>query len=261
MHESGLVEPVSRVIRAVRHRGLPVRVTVRITPDGVLRGAAAGRFPYPRAGGFPLVPWYLPKERIVLRAERAHIGKSLRWRLRREEWTTSVNQAFDEVVRRCAARPSTWMTPPIQETYRELHRRGHAYSLDVWAPDGRLIGGTFGVQTGGMFSVESLFHSETDASKVALIDLASRVRAAGGAGLDCEYPTGYISALGAEVLDRSAFRQLLRAARARAPHLPPERLPVARLVDPSSPDAVDTPPGSRGVGAPAGVPVESSRHG
>lgn len=261
MHPSRLIEPMDRVVRAIRHRGLPVRVTARVTPNQILRGAAAGRFPYPKSGDFLLVPWFVPTERMVLRAERGHVGKSLRWRLRREEWTTSVNQAFEEVVRRCADRPSTWMTPPIQETYRQLHRRGHAYSLDVWAADGRLIGGTFGVQTGGMFSVESLFHDETDASKAALIDLASRVRTAGGVGLDCEYPTGYISALGAEVLDRSAFRQLLRAARGRVPDLATERLPVARLVDPSSPDAVDTPPGMGDVGAPAGVPAKSSGHG
>jgi hypothetical protein len=73
-----------------------------------------------------------------------------------------------------------------------------------------------------------------------LVDAASRVRAAGGQGLDCEYPTGYIRALGAEVFDRASYRRLLRTARDGAARLSTQRLPAARLVDPLSPDAVDT---------------------
>jgi leucyl/phenylalanyl-tRNA--protein transferase len=233
------VRRVARVVRGIRHRGLLVRVTAGMTADQMLRGAVTGRFPFPLAGSTRLVPWYLPRERMVLRPGNVHVNKTLRWRLRREGWTTSVNRAFDDVVVRCADRPSTWISPSIQRIYRELHQRGHAYSLEVWSPDGDLIGGTFGVQTGRMFSVESLFHTVDDASKVALVDLASRARAVGGVGLDCEYPSAYISALGAEVFDRASFRRLLEAALDGTPCLNIESLPAARLIDPRSPDAVD----------------------
>jgi leucyl/phenylalanyl-tRNA--protein transferase len=177
----------------------------------------------------------------VLRAENVHLGATLRRRLRREGWETTVDEAFAEVVRCCADRTYVWITPALQETYGELHRRGRAYSLEVWSPDGRLIAGTFGIRTGRIFSVESLFHTEDHASKAAMVDLVSRVRAAGGVGVDCQYPAQHFSALGAELIDRKAFRRLLTAGLDAAPHLATKRLPVARLVDPLSADAVDLP--------------------
>ena len=176
----------------------------------------------------------------MLRAETVHLGRTLQRRLRSKGWVTSADEAFDEVVRQCADRPDTWITAGMAETFGELHRRGHAHSVEVWSPDGRLIGGTFGVQTGGLFGADSLFHTEDHASKVALVDLASRVRAAGGTGVDCEYITPHTKALGTQVLDRKVFMDLLEQARAIPARLPSERLPAARLVDPSSPDAVDT---------------------
>ncbi len=258
MSVPGPVRRVVHVARVLRGRGRLTRVTLGITPDGVLRAATVGSFPYPARNSLHLVPWHVPRERMVLRAENVHLGNTLRRKLRRMGWTTTVDGAFDEVVRRCADRPSTWLTPAIQETYRELHRRGRAYSVEVWSPDGRLIAGVFGVQTGAVFGVDSLFHTEDHASKAAMVDAASRVRAAGGVGLDCQYPAGHFRALGGEVFARADFRRLLRAGLDRTPLLATERLPVSRLVDQLSPDAVDTSPdASSSAGDRRGVSVEA----
>lgn len=219
---------VARAGREVA-RGELVRATVRVTPEAVRRGAIAGRFPFPRSDGSLLVPWYCPGERAVLRAETVHLGQTLRKRLRNKGWVTSVDEAFDDVVRHCADRPDTWITPAMQETYRELHRGGLAHSVEVWSPDGRLVGGTFGVQAGGFISAESLFHTEDHTSKVALIDLAIRMREAGGVGVDCQYITPHTKALGTQVVSRAEFLRLLGEARDIPAELRTDRLSAARL--------------------------------
>jgi len=228
-------EPVARVetlIRNAREKGL-VRVTTRVTARAVLRGAVAGRFPSPRLGGSRLVPWFAPPQRPVLRAENVRLEKPLRRHLRREGWQVSVNEAFDQVVTGCADRAITWLTPEVRQVYRELHRQGHAYSVEVWDPEGRLIGGSFGVQVGGMFGSDSMFHTVSHAAKAAAIDLAHRVRAAGGVGVDWQCISQHGLDLGVEVLDRRTFLALLRSAQGGAvPRLATERMPASRLVEP-----------------------------
>lgn len=238
MVELRRLRAVARLAREAG-RGELVRVTVRVTPEAIRRGAIAGRFPFPRSGHSLLVPWYCPRERAVLRAETVHLGQTLRKRLRNKGWVTSVDEAFDEVVGHCADRPDTWITDAMRATYRELHRQGLAHSVEVWSPDGRLIGGTFGVLTGGLISAESLFHTEDHTSKVALVDLASRMRAAGGLGIDCQYITPHTKALGTQVVDRPEYLRLLAQARHLAVELRTDRLPAARLCDPASTDALE----------------------
>lgn len=241
--------PAVQAVRALRSREL-VGVTFGWSADSIVRGLAAGRFPIPRSNGSPLTPWYAPRHRAVLRAEQVHLGQTLRRRLRSKGWVTSVDVAFDDVLERCADRPRTWLTPAFQETLRELHRRGIAHSLEVWNPAGKLVGGTFGTQTGGLMTADSLFHSEDHAAKVALVDLASRVRAGGGVAIDCQYLRPHTEALGATTIDRAAFQRLLFRARAIRVVLPSDRRSAARLIDPGSPDALDLPGGGRGAQPP-----------
>lgn len=222
-----------RVTESVRDRGLR-RVTFRVTPNAFLRGQAAGRFPYPQMNGSRLIPWFEPPQRAVIIVERVHVGATIRKRVRNRGWTTTVNAAFEEVIARCADRPrspTTWITPALWQTFRQLHKRGRAYSLEVWDADGALIGGVFGVQSGGIFSAESLFHAADHASKVALVDLAVRIREAGGLAIDCQEPKQHTSAVGAELLNRAAYRALLRQAAPVTPHLEVVRLPTSRLAD------------------------------
>jgi leucyl/phenylalanyl-tRNA--protein transferase len=184
--------------------------------------------------GSRLIPWFDPPRRAVILVERVHVGDTIRKRVRNRGWTTTVNAAFEEVIARCATgrrSPTTWITPPLLQTFRQLHDRGRAYSLEVWDADGALIGGVFGVQSGGIFSADSLFHAADHASKVALVDLAVRIREAGGLAIDCQEPKQHTSAVGAELLDRTAYRALLRQAAAVVPRLEVVRLPTSRLAD------------------------------
>ncbi|MEP6463156.1 MAG: leucyl/phenylalanyl-tRNA--protein transferase [Frankiaceae bacterium] len=198
-----------------------------VRPATLFAAYRHGCFPWP-APGWPSIPWCSPLARAVLPAADPHVSRSLRTTLRQSGWTTTVDVAFDDVVRRCAARPSTWITSAMASGYSALHRAAHAHSVEVWEDD-RLIGGLYGVLTGGVFSGESMFHRVSDASKVALVDLAARFAAAGGALLDCQQPTDHLRRMGAVVLPRPEYLHLLRGLRDQPVTLDRERLPVARL--------------------------------
>ncbi len=123
--------------------------------------------------------------------------------------------------------------------YAALHRAGDAHSVEVW-DDEELVGGIYGVLTGGVFSGESMFHSRTDASKAALLDLADRLARAGVRLLDCQQPTAHLGRMGAVVLPRDDYLRLLRQVRDQPVTLDPSRLLVARLVRPAGQAAEPT---------------------
>jgi leucyl/phenylalanyl-tRNA--protein transferase len=162
------------------------------------------------------------------------VSRSLRVRLRRSGWETTVDRAFAAVLAGCAARRGdlreggTWITPPMRVAYQRLHDLGHAHSLEVWA-GAELVGGLYGVAVGGVFTGESMFHLATDASKVALVDLADRLAGAGGRLIDVQMVTPHLASLGARDLPRAEFLDLLAEVRDQPVHLPTDRLPVARL--------------------------------
>lgn len=191
-----------------------------------------GIFPWPHEGAE--LPWFSPDPRGVVWPDRVRVSRSLRGRLRTSGWTTTVDQAFDEVTSACAAPRSyesggTWVTPEMRVAYSTLHRLGWAHSLEVW--DGYdLVGGLYGVQLGGMFTGESMFHRSTDASKVAFVDLADRLCAAGGVLIDVQLVTAHLVSLGAEPVPRSEFLRLLRTHRDDAVVLATDRREVSRLV-------------------------------
>ena len=161
---------------------------------------------------------------------------SLRARLRRCGWETTVDRAFAAVIDACADRPGaglapgegTWITPPMRTAYRRLHELGHAHSLEVWDGD-ELVGGLYGIGVGGVFTGESMFHLATDASKVALVDLAARLVEAGGRLIDVQVVTPHLATLGARDLPRAEFLALLALVRDDPVRLAAERRRVARL--------------------------------
>jgi leucyl/phenylalanyl-tRNA---protein transferase len=116
----------------------------------------------------------------------------------------------------------------MRTAYRRLHQLGHAHSLEVWEGD-RLVGGLYGIGVGGVFTGESMFHLATDASKVALVDLAARLREAGGCLIDVQVVTPHLATLGARDLPRGDFLALLARVRDDPVHLRTGRRPVARL--------------------------------
>jgi leucyl/phenylalanyl-tRNA--protein transferase len=176
-----------------------------------------------------LVPWCSPEPRTVLLPEELRVSRSLRQRMRRSGWTTSVDAAFDDVIAACADREDgTWITPRMREGYRALHRAGHAHSVEVWEGE-RLVGGLYGVQVGAVFCGESMFFRASDASKVALVDLCSRLVEAGGRLVDVQQDTEHLASLGSVLVHRADYVAAVHGLRDVIAPLAVERRPVARL--------------------------------
>ena len=139
---------------------------MKLTPELILRGYCSGYFPMGDETGE--IRWFSPDPRAVFEYERFHVPRSLRKTIDRGGFEIRINTHFRQVMLACADRPDgTWITPPILENYCRLHARGLAHSVEAWR-DAKLVGGLYGVAIGGAFFGESMFHRETDASKVAL---------------------------------------------------------------------------------------------
>ena len=139
-----------------------------------------------------------------------HVSRSLRRTRRRYE--IRFDTAFAEVVVGCAdpRRPHGWITPEVRAAYVRLHELGWAHSVEAFDADGRLAGGVYGVQIGGLFAAESMFTRATDASKAALAALSERLGTA--ALIDVQWLTPHLASLGAVEIAREEY--LLRLARA-----------------------------------------------
>jgi len=200
-----------------------------LAPGTLLHAYRQGIFPWPHPG-LPL-PWFSPDPRGVIPPGGVRVSRSLRQRLRRSGWETTVDRAFEAVVAACAEHhraEGTWILPQMRRAYVQLHRLGHAHSLEVWQVD-ELVGGLYGVGVGGVFTGESMFHHATDASKVALVDLVARFAEAGGRLVDVQLVTDHLASLGARPMPRAEFLRLLRFVRDAPVRLPLDRRPAARL--------------------------------
>lgn len=159
----------------------------------------------------PLVPWVSPHPRAVLLVERLHVPRSLRQLLRRCGWHTTVDEAFAEVLDRCADRVGgSWITPQMREGYLGLHAEGGAHSLEVWDGD-RLVGGLYGVLSGRVFSGESMWHARSGASKVAVVDLCRRLSEAGVPVLDTQQESEHLVAMGQVLVSRDEYVAAVRS--------------------------------------------------
>jgi len=176
----------------------------------------------------PLVPWCSPDPRAVLLTHSVTVPRSLRQRLRRSGWETTIDAAFAQVIAGCGARDETWISPEMTTAYLALYAAGGAHSLEVWDGD-RLVGGLYGVLTGRVFSGESMFFLERDASKVALVDLCARLLAAGVVLLDTQQASPHLAALGQLLIHREQYVELVHRLRDDLVVLDPARRPVARL--------------------------------
>lgn len=200
-----------------------------LEPSTLVHAYRHGVFPWPH-DNVPL-PWFSPTPRGILPLDHVKVSKSLRQTMRRSGWTTTVDLAFDRVIAACSVRldgSGTWIEPDMIAAYGELHRLGWVHSLEVW--DGEeLIGGLYGMLLGGVFTGESMFHRATDASKVALVDLAARLHEARGAFIDVQLVTDHLASLGAIAVARPLFLDLLAECRDDDVRLVTDRLPVSRL--------------------------------
>ena len=171
----------------------------------------SGVFPWYSEYEIPL--WWSPDPRAILR--KPHVSHSLMRSLRRQDYWITWNQAFAEVVEECSRErlEGTWILPEIKTAYQLLHEEGHAHSLEVWDLEGKLIGGVYGVQRGGLFAAESMFHRRRDASKIALIACHRGLLEAGIELFDVQLMNPHLASLGVEDIPRDEYLALLAQAR------------------------------------------------
>jgi leucyl/phenylalanyl-tRNA--protein transferase len=203
-----------------------------IEPDLLMLAYRTGIFPMADSRDDPEIFWVEPRLRAILPLDGFRMSHSLARTLRRGRFTVTCNAAFSEVVEACAAPRSpsanddeqdedgrSWISHRIQASYENLHRLGHAHSIECWqdGPDGepRLVGGLYGVGFERVFCGESMFSRVSDASKVALSWLVAAMRRGHASLLDCQFITSHLASLGAEEMSQKRYLSLLRAAQSR----------------------------------------------
>jgi leucyl/phenylalanyl-tRNA---protein transferase len=188
-----------------------VGIGADLEPGTLLAAYRSGLFPMPVSGN-GATAWWSPDPRGVLPLDGLRVTRSLRQACRRFE--VRVDTAFAEVMEGCRdpRRDGGWISPDIIRAYGRLHELGWAHSVEAWTPDGGLAGGLYGVGIGGFFAGESMFHRCRDASKVALVALVDRLKAAGAVLLDVQWTTDHLASLGALDVPRDEYLRRLRAA-------------------------------------------------
>lgn len=197
---------------------------------------AAGMFPW-FSEGQPIL-WWSPSERLVFRSDGVRLSTRFRRELRRSDWEVRFDTAFDRVIAACATAPrpgqdGTWITPAMQRAYGQLHRLGHAHSVEVWDGD-RLVGGLYGVSVGTAFHAESMVSLDSGGSKVALAALGQRLGALGWPWFDAQIENPHLRFMGGEVWPRARFLATFlprTASRAPCPDWAGDPFPARRLAD------------------------------
>ena len=182
-----------------------------LTPGLLLQAYAAGIFPMSEHRDDPDVFWVDPRRRGVLPLDGFHISRSLARRMRRGGYAVTLNTDFAGVLDACADREDTWINAEIRRLYLDLHARGHAHALEI-RQDDVLAGGVYGVALGGAFFGESMFSRRTDASKIALAYLVSRLRYGGFQLLDTQFVSDHLITLGAIEIPRAEYHRRLERA-------------------------------------------------
>ena len=182
-----------------------------LEPSTLIAAYRRGIFPWP-AEGIDLL-WWSPDPRAVLPLDGLHVSRRLGQTLRQHRFRVTVDADFAAVMTGCTDRGAeeTWITPALRAAYERLHALGWAHSVEVWALDGSLAGGLYGVVVGGLFAAESMFHRVTDASKIALVALVQQCRATGIELLDVQMPTAHLASLGAVTIRRAEYLRRLAA--------------------------------------------------
>ncbi len=188
----------------------------RLDTGLLLRAYRAGLFPMADTRDAEDVFWVEPRRRGILPIDGFHLARSLARALKAGRFLHSRDLAFEAVLRHCAAtrpgREESWINPTIFDAYLRLRAEGHAHSIEAWSPDGRLVGGLYGVRIGGAFFGESMFSLATDASKAALAHLVARLSAGGFRLLDTQFLTPHLARFGGIEIPRRQYLQLLSGA-------------------------------------------------
>jgi leucyl/phenylalanyl-tRNA--protein transferase len=189
-----------------------------INPEELLLAYRLGIFPMAESRTAADVLWVRPHERGILPLEKFHVPKRLARVVRSNRFKITADAAFEDVIRACAeSRPDrreTWINDAIIDVFVSLYERGFAHSIETWQ-DGRLVGGLYGLSLGAAFFAESKFSRATDASKVALVHLAARLKAGGYTLLDAQFPNPHLEQFGAATVTEERFQFMLAQALSR----------------------------------------------
>ena len=209
-----IFEPILSLARRTADSDEWVRATLlereELSPELVIRAAQQGMFycPDPRTDE---PAWHDPELRGVLPIEGYHVSKSLKRLVRKPCFELRVDHDFGAVIRACAERPGSWITPHVIGVYEELHEMGVAHSVETWQ-DGRLVGGLYAIAIASFFSGESQFHRVRDAGKIAMANTLRLLEERRFLLHDIQWPTDFMSQFGCTSLSRDEYlRRLARA--------------------------------------------------
>ena len=184
-----------------------------LTTKNLLRAYCSGIFPWPIEDD--IVPWCCPEERGILDFNELHIPRRLARTRNQSTFHFTIDHSFPHVITHCATvarkhESGTWITRQLIHAYCELHRLGHAHSVEVWEGT-ELVGGLYGVDAGGSFSGESMFSLRSNASKLGLLFLIEHLNERGLDWIDIQMVTPHLEALGAKAVPRADFLEKLKA--------------------------------------------------
>lgn len=201
----------------------------KINTEMVLRAYSIGIFPMAETADDPSIHWIEPKRRGIIPLDGLHVSRSLAKLIRSDRFEVAIDTDFQSVIEACATtHGSTWINLPIRSLFSELFEKGHVHSVEVYEKK-QLVGGLYGLALGGAFFGESMFHTVTNASKVALVHLVARLNAGGFCLLDTQFLTPHLATLGAIEIDRLEYKSLLANALSVTAEFPlrSEREPIS----------------------------------
>jgi len=186
-----------------------------LRPERLLLAYTRGIFPW-YAENLPIL-WHSPDPRMVMATEDLIVNRSLKKTIRRAPYRLAMDTAFKDVLLACSQTPrpnqsGTWLIPEMVEAYVKLHELGFAHSIEAWDPDGKLVGGLYGVSLGGAFFGESMFAHAPDASKVAFTAAVRQLHLWNIKLIDCQVHTDHLERFGAHEIPREQYLELLKVA-------------------------------------------------
>jgi leucyl/phenylalanyl-tRNA--protein transferase len=180
-------------------------------PETLLAAYSVGLFPMPYEidGQESAIGWWSPHSRAIFHPGEIHLSRSLK--TARKKFKVTVDRDFEAVIRACGNpdRESGWINEAVISAFMALHQLGMAHSVEVWDRDGNLAGGLYGLELGGVFAGESMFHVVTDASKVALAHLGQMLNDGNGRIIDTQWMTSHLESMGAKPINRKDYCQIL----------------------------------------------------
>jgi len=190
-----------------------IAVGADLEPGTLLAAYRSGLFPMPvdPHRRRSKMAWFSPDPRGVIPLDGLHVSRSLRRSIPRFE--IRMDTLFTEVVRACGdpSRPGRWITSPIVDAYTTLFELGWGHSVEVYE-GGELVGGLYGLRIERFFAGEAMFHTSTDASKVALVALVGWLNDTGAELLDVQWVTDHLATLGAVAIPRAEYLARLQSA-------------------------------------------------